>query len=114
MKIEGAVVLVTGASSGIGAATARAASKAGAKVVLVARREDRIRKLASELSHALAVRADVTRPEEVRAAVRAAVDAFGRVDVLVNNAGQGLHLPLEEIDPGDFRELLDLNLVAPL
>ena len=72
MEINGAVVLVTGASSGIGAATARATSRAGAQVVLVARREDRIRQLASELGEAVPVRCDVTDAGQVDAAVRAA------------------------------------------
>ncbi len=114
MDINGAVVLVTGASSGIGAATARAASGAGARVVLAARREEQIRRLADELGTAVAVRCDVTDPRQVAEAVRAATDAFGRIDVLVNNAGQGLQASIEEIDPDDFRALLDLNLVAPL
>ncbi len=114
MDINGAVVIVTGASSGIGAATARAASQAGARVVLAARREDQIRQLAAELSEAVHVRCDVTDSKQVAAAVEAATSAFGRIDVLVNNAGQGLHAPLEQIDPDDFRALLDLNLVAPL
>jgi NADP-dependent 3-hydroxy acid dehydrogenase YdfG len=114
MDINRAVVLVTGASSGIGAATARAASRAGARVVLAARREERIRQLADELGEAVPVRCDVTDPGQVAAAVRTATDAFGRIDVLVNNAGQGLQATIDEIDPDDFRALLDLNLVAPL
>lgn len=77
-------MLVTGASSGIGAETARAASEAGARLVLAARREDRIRQLADELGDAVAIRCDVTDPRQVEAAVRAATDAFGRIDVLVN------------------------------
>ncbi|MFJ2608086.1 SDR family oxidoreductase [Streptomyces sp. NPDC087425] len=115
MNIDGATVLVTGASSGIGAATARAASRAGARVVLLARREGRIRQLAEELGgDALAVPCDVTDRTQVEAAVRAAVERFGRIDVLVNNAGQGLQATVEAIDPDDFRALLELNLVAPL
>ncbi len=114
MDINGAVVLITGASSGIGTATARAAARAGARVVLIARREDRIRQLAEELGEAVPVRCDVTDSEQVAAAVHAATSAFGQIDVLVNNAGQGLQAGIEEIDPEDFRALLDLNLVAPL
>ncbi len=114
MDINGAVVVVTGASSGIGTATAQAASRAGARVVLIARREDRIRQLAAELGKAVAVRCDVTDSEQVAAAVDAATSTFGQIDVLVNNAGQGLQAGIEEIDPEDFRALLDLNLVAPL
>lgn len=114
MDIDDSVFLITGASSGIGAATARAASRAGARLVLVARREDRIRALADELGHAIPVRADVTDQAQVDAAVRAALDAFGRIDVLVNNAGQGLQASTEEIALDDFRAVLELNLVAPL
>jgi len=114
MDINGAVVLVTGASSGIGAATARAASQAGARVVLAARRKDQIRQLAAELGAAVHVRCDVTDSKQVAAAVDAATSAFGRIDVLVNNAGQGLHAPFEQINPEDFRAVLDLKVVAPL
>lgn len=114
MNIEGAVVLVTGASSGIGEATARAVSEAGARVVLVARRESRIQQLASEMRHAIAISCDVTDPARVAQAVQRAHAEFGRIDVLVNNAGQGLQARIEEIELDDYRALLDLNLVAPL
>lgn len=114
MNIKNAVVLVTGASSGIGEATARAAWQEGARVVLLARRRDRIEALARELGSALAVTCDVTRPEQVNAAVHAAMEKFGRIDALVNNAGQGLHAAIEDIAIDDFREVLNLNLVAPL
>lgn len=114
MKIDRSVVIITGASSGIGAATARAAAAAGARVVLAARREDRISALADELDGAIAVRCDVTDQEQVAALVQVALDAFGRVDVLVNNAGQGLQATTEQISLDDFRGVLELNLVAPL
>ncbi|MBB3950517.1 SDR family oxidoreductase [Aureimonas jatrophae] len=114
MDIEGRIVLVTGASSGIGAATARAADRSGARVVLLARRQARLDALAAELSDALAVRCDVTRPQEVADAVAAAVARFGRIDAVVNNAGQGLYAPVEDIGIDAFRDLLDLNLLGPL
>ena len=114
MYIENAVVLVTGASSGIGEATARAAAAAGARVLLAARREDRIRALADELPNARAVACDVTDPGQLAAAVQTAVDGWGRLDVLVNNAGQGLHVPLTDVDLDDFRAVLELNVVAAL
>lgn len=114
MEIKGAVVLVTGASVGIGAATARAASRAGAKVVLAARREDKIQQLANELGNALAVRCDVTDAGQVKEAVHKAAAKFGRIDVLVNNAGQGLQSPIDAINPKDFRDILELNVIAPL
>ena len=114
MDIDGSVILITGASSGIGAATARAASRAGAKLVLAARREDRITRLADELGDAVAVRCDVTDAAQVEALVTSALDAFARIDVVVNNAGQGLQAGIEQLSLDDFRAVLELNLVAPL
>lgn len=114
MEIDNAVVVVTGASSGIGQATARAAAAWGARLVLAARREERITALAGELGRAVAVPCDVTDAEQVHTLVRVALDTFGRIDVLVNNAGQGLHASVEETDLDDFRALLELNLLAPL
>ncbi len=114
MELKGSVAIVTGASSGIGATTARALSAAGAKVVLLARREDRMRKLAEELNDAVAIRCDVTDEGQVDQAVKQTLEALGRIDILVNNAGQGLHSPIEEIKPNDFRDILELNVVAPL
>jgi NADP-dependent 3-hydroxy acid dehydrogenase YdfG len=114
VEIKDAVVVITGASSGIGAATARAASAAGARVVLAARREDRVRALAAELGEAIAVRCDVTDHRQVVASAQAALDAFGRIDVLVNNAGQGLQAGIEQMSLDDLRGVLELNLIAPL
>jgi short-subunit dehydrogenase len=114
VDIDGSVVVITGASSGIGEATARAAAARGAHVVLGARREDRLRALAAELPGAVAVRTDVTVRADLDALVQAALDAHGRVDVLVNNAGQGLHVPLAEVTAEDLRAVLELNVVAAL
>lgn len=114
MDLDDAVVVVTGASSGIGEATARAAARRGARIVLAARREERITDLAEELGRAVAVRCDVTDPSQVDTLVQSAVDAFGRVDVVVNNAGQGHEGTIEQIALDDFRALLELNLIAPL
>ncbi|MBT2501258.1 SDR family oxidoreductase [Curtobacterium sp. ISL-83] len=114
MQIDNAVIVITGASSGIGAATARAAWAAGARVVLAARRTDRLQALVAELPGAVAVRCDVTDAAQVAALAQAAVEAFGRIDVLVNNAGQGLQAEIEEIALDDLRAVLELNLVAPL
>lgn len=114
MDLNQAVMIVTGASSGIGAATARAAAAAGARLVLAARRAERLRELAEQLPDAIAVPCDVTDHAQLRAVAAAALEAYGRIDVLVNNAGQGLHTPLEDVDPEDFRAILDLNVVAPL
>jgi len=114
MEIDQAVCIVTGASSGIGAATARHLAGRGAQVVLAARRTDRIEALARELPGALAVTTDVTAPGDLEHLVATAVDVFGRVDVLVNNAGQGLHVPIAQLDPADLRAVFELNVIAPL
>jgi len=114
MDIDGAVCIVTGASSGIGAATARLLTGRGARVVLAARRAERLEALSTELPGSLAVPTDVTVPGDLRRLVSRALDTYGRIDVLVNNAGQGLHVPLLELDPVDLRAVFELNVVAPL
>src|ERR1035441_9928113 len=103
MEIDQSVCIVTGASSGIGAATARLLSGLGARVVLAARRAERLEGPAAEVAGSLAIDTDVTVTGEVRRLVTRTVDTYGTVNVLVNNAGQGLHVPLEELDPVDLR-----------
>src|SRR5450759_430952 len=114
MEIDGAVVIVTGASSGIGAATARLAAGRGAKVVLAARRVDRIKDLADDLPDALAVPTDLRDPAQIVSLVDATLDRFGCVNVLVNNAGQGLHVPIEQVRLDDLRAITELNVYGPL
>ena len=114
MELDRAVCIITGASSGIGAATARLLGRLGAQVVLAARRTERLEALVAELPGSIAVTTDVTVPGQIERLVAQTVDAHGRVDVLVNNAGQGLHVPLEELDPADLRAVFELNVVAPL
>jgi short-subunit dehydrogenase len=115
VDIRDTVIVITGASSGIGAATARAASREGARVVLAARREERVQALADELGDgAVAVRCDVTDADRIDGLVQTALAAFGRIDVLVNNAGQGLQAGVEQIALDDLRAVLELNLIAPL
>jgi NADP-dependent 3-hydroxy acid dehydrogenase YdfG len=91
--IEGAVCIVTVASSGIGTASARLLSGLGAKVVLAARRAERLESLSLELPGSHAVTSDVTIAEHVEHLVTRTIETYGRVDVLVNNAAQGLHVP---------------------
>jgi short-subunit dehydrogenase len=114
MRCEGSVFVVTGASSGIGAATARAAHARGARVVLIGRRANLLEQLASELPGSRAYEADVTDRSAVQAVLADVLAEQGRIDVLVNNAGQGLHVRLEDVDLDDFRAVLELNVVAPL
>jgi short-subunit dehydrogenase len=114
VDISGKVVVITGASSGIGAATARFAAKRGARLVLAARRTDRIEALAAELGNAIAVETDMRDPAQIQRMVDRSVDAFGGVDVLVNNAGQGLHVPFSELKLEDFVAVTELNVYGPL
>lgn len=114
MEISGKVMLVTGASSGIGAATARAASKAGARLVIAARRQGLLEELRADLGDALAVVTDMRDPAQVWRLVETAVDQYGGVDILVNNAGQGLHVPVEQIRLEDLAAIMELNVYGAL
>ena len=107
--IQGKVVVITGASSGIGEATARALATAGAKVVLGARRIDRITALAAELGGA-ARATDVTKRADVEALVALAVERFGKLDVFVGNAGSARIGPLDELAVDDWLAMVDVNL----
>src|SRR5712692_6294065 len=108
------VVIVTGASSGIGEATARAFGARGDRVVLVARREDRLRQLAASLPESLPIPADLGDTEEAFRIVEAAVARYGQIDVLVNNAGMGRYNWVDALEPEDIRAEVAVNLVAPI
>ena len=114
--LQGKVVLVTGASSGIGEATALALARAGARVAIAARRRDRLdgvaRRIADLRSESLVLQADVARPEEAESIVGRTVERWGRLDVLVNNAGMMLLSPIERARVEDWRRMLDLNLLG--
>lgn len=103
---------MTGASSGLGARFARVLDGAGAAVVLVARREERLEALASELREAIAIPADVADLASAARVVEAALDRFGRIDVLVNNAGAGDYLPALEETVEQFVDVVNLNLIG--
>ncbi len=111
-NIEGKVVVITGASSGLGEATARHLAAQGAKLVLGARRLDRLEALARELDlgDGAVVRTDVTDPAQVKALIDAAVAKHGRIDVLLNNAGLMPHSPLERGLIEDWNRMIDVNL----
>jgi NAD(P)-dependent dehydrogenase (short-subunit alcohol dehydrogenase family) len=108
------VVLVTGAGRGMGVDIARAALDAGHRVVATARDAEKVTRALGEHEDLLAVALDVTDPAGVQAAVDAAVERFGRVDVLVNNAGNFYAGFFEEITPEDFRAQVETNLFGPL
>ena len=112
-RLDGQCALVTGASSGLGERFARVLSGAGAGVVLTARRSDRIEALARDLPDALALTLDVTAVDAAETLMTAAVDRFGQVDVLVNNAGISQITPALDLTPDEFRRELEIDLVAP-
>ncbi|GHB19463.1 MULTISPECIES: SDR family NAD(P)-dependent oxidoreductase [Streptomyces] len=115
-SLQGKVALVTGASSGIGEATARALAGAGAAVALAARRTERLHALRDELEAAGArvhvLPLDVTDEQAVADAVRSTVDALGRIDILVNNAGLMLLGPVEGADTTDWTRMMDTNVMG--
>jgi NADP-dependent 3-hydroxy acid dehydrogenase YdfG len=112
---DGKVLLITGASSGIGAATARRAAEAGYRLVLGARRQDRLHELAEELGgseRAIAVRCDVTEWEDNQALARAALDSFGRIDCVFANAGFGAKRGFLEESPEHWRSMVLTNVLG--
>jgi NAD(P)-dependent dehydrogenase (short-subunit alcohol dehydrogenase family) len=113
-RLDDKVVIVTGASSGLGVSFAQAFAEAGADVVLGARRVDRLAETASLVEaggrKALTVATDVSEPEQCQALVDAAMQTFGRVDVLINNAGVGTAHPATRETPEQFRSVIDVNL----
>ena len=117
-NITGKVVVITGASSGLGEATARLLAKSGAIVVLGARRSDRIEALAAELKkaggQALAVATDVVQRDQVKRLVDTAVESFGRIDVMLNNAGIMPLAPLEQLKVDEWDQMIDVNLKGML
>ncbi len=116
--IEGKVVVITGASSGIGEATALLLAERGATVVLGARRPERLEALAARIEEAggqaAYARTDVKRREDVSGLVGLARDRYGRVDALVSNAGIGLISPLDDLRVEDWEEMIDVNLKGVL
>lgn len=112
MNVKGKVAIVTGASGGIGLATAKLLSSKGARLALVARTEDKLEKLAKQLGNATAFPADISKVEDVNTMMQKVYGFMGSIDILVNNAGQGYDSPIQEIDPCTLRYIFDLDFAG--
>lgn len=112
MRIEGSVALVTGASAGIGRATSLALSRAGARVAMAARREERLRENAAQMGESLVLPTDLADRAAVTDMVERTVAHFGRIDILINNAGESRLTPVDAIAVAEMRAMLDVNLMA--
>ena len=113
MEIKNKIIIVTGASSGIGRATATLLAKEGAKVVLAARSKEAIEKLSGELDDALAVVTDMTQEKDIDNLISKTIEQYGRIDILINNAGQGIYGAIENVDIEKYRKIFELNVVGP-
>lgn len=114
MEIKNKVILITGASSGIGKATAELLASEGAKVALAARSEDKLKEIAKNMDDSYVVKVDMTKPESIMKMIDDTFDHYDRIDVLVNNAGQGMLGSVEKVRPEDYRAIVDLNIIGPL
>ena len=114
MNVKDKTAIVTGASSGIGFSTAQLLSKMGAKVALVSRSKEKLEKLSKEMPNSIAVTADMSKVFEVKRMVKEVSDRFGKINILVNNAGIGYDALTEKIDVDTYHYVFDLDLVGPL
>ena len=117
MEVQDKVVIVTGASEGIGAATARVFADAGAKLVLAARSADKLSAVADGLpaqAETLIVPTDMTDQTQVRALIEKADEQFGRIDILINTAGRAAFGSIATVNPDHYRQIIELNMLWPL
>ena len=116
MDLTGKVAVITGASSGIGEATALSLAQAGVKLVLAARREERLEALARKIKgmegEAVVFAADLRDAAKAEACIEKAAQAFGRLDILVNNAGTMLLSPIDRAEPSDWQSMIEINLLS--
>lgn len=112
-RLDGKVAILTGASSGLGAGFAKTLSDAGASVVVAARRSDRLSELTAEIPNTVAVTCDVTERGVAQQLVAAALDTYGSVDIVINNAGISRVLPAIDDDIDEFRAEIEIDLIAP-
>ncbi len=114
MELKNKVVIITGASSGIGLATAKLFFQKGARLALVSNEKEALENEAKKMAGALAIVADMANENEVKEMVRKVHKHFGAMDVLINNAGQGYQAPLEQVNMKTFHHIFNLNVAGPL
>ncbi len=114
MDIQNKVAIVTGASSGIGLATARLLTAKGARVALVSRSKDKLERISKELTNSLVIPADMTKEDTIKRMIEQTRKHFGRIDILINNAGQGYDAPIEKTNIATFRYIFELDVVGQL
>lgn len=112
MRIKDSVIVITGASAGIGLACAKIVSEKGAQVVLAARSADVLKKLEKEISNSFAVPTDMRKRDDIKHLIATTHKKFGRIDILINNAGQGLRSPVEKINLEEYRNIMELNVFS--
>lgn len=110
MEIKDKIAIVTGASEGIGLATAKFLFQNGAKVVLAARSLDKLQGAEKDIPESLAVKADMREEADIKNLISKTMEKFGRIDILVNNAGQGMYGPIEKADIKNWKEVMELNV----
>ena len=114
MEIKGKVIVITGATSGIGEAAARKLAYAGATLVLAGRNDEKLAALAHELRGSVAVRADMASQADIANLIDRALEMDGRIDILINNAGVGMYGPFTEIDLDEYHHMMNVNLFGPV
>ena len=114
MDVRNKIAIITGASSGIGLATARLLAEKGAKLALVFRSKEKLEKLSREIPNSLAVPADMTKISEIKNMIEQTQEHFGTIDILINCAGQGYDAPMEKTNINTFHYIFDLDVVGPL
>jgi len=110
MEIKDKVIIITGASQGIGLATAKHLSRLGAKVVIAARSTNIIKSLEKELPDSLAIVTDMHNQENITAMIKKTIEKYDHIDILINNAGKGMYGPVEKIDIEQYKKIMDVNV----
>ena len=114
MNLQEKIVVVTGASSGIGLATAKLLTQKGSKVALVAQSQNELDVLVKDMPGSIAIAADLRKENEAREMIKKVINHYGKIDILVNNAGRNYSSSIEKIETNNIREIFELNILTPV